>query len=290
MTPTNNRRKRSRIAMLTTLLVHNFVSSSASVGQPLNEQQQPLSQRTRNMLAKCATPYISNTDYTAGDIVSHRGRNYMCKNRPYDTWCSHSDYAPGTGVTEYWAMAWKLVEVCQGGDGSNQSSMIQQFSGGSEEISTEKQHIPNKYTDGKLTLKPLPQPKQPTAFQDVQTNTLEVADIQSIDNTMQQTDSVLIECAPRYKTQSTYEAGDLSSFEGKNYQCRTYPISQWCNVDSYSPGSAYSYIAWSVSTILIFLKVGIFPFDTYYMYYLLKLIGCLNSTLLSTSFRRRKIV
>jgi len=290
MTSTKNSRKRSRvaIAMLTTLLlVHNVSSSSASVGQPLNEQQQPLSQRTRNMLAKCATPYTPNTDYTAGDIVSHRGRNYMCKNKPYDTWCSHSDYAPGIGTTEYWAMAWKLVEVCQGGGGgSSQSSMIQ-FSSVSEEISTEKQHIPNKYTDGKLTLKPLPQPKQPTAFQDVQTNSVEVVDIQSIDNTMQQTDSTLIECAPRYKTQSTYEAGDLSSFEGTNYQCRTYPISQWCNVDSYSPGSAYSYIAWSVSTILIFLKVGIFPYDTMY---LLKLIGCLNSTLLSTSSRRRKIV
>ena len=242
-----NSRKRRRIAMLTTLLlvVHNFVSSSASVGQPLNEQQQPLSQRTRKMLAKCAIPYIPNKDYTAGDIVSHRGRNYMCKNRPYDTWCSHSDYAPGIGTTDYWAMAWILVEVCQGGGGdSNQSSMIQQFSGG-KEMTAEKQHIPNKYTDGKLTLKPLPQPKQPIKFKDVQANTFEVEDIQSIDNTMQQTDSILIECAPRYKTQSTYEAGDLSSWEGKNYQCRTYPISQWCNVDSYSPGSAYSYIAWS---------------------------------------------
>jgi len=178
----------------------------------------------------------------------------MCKNKPYDTWCSHSDYAPGIGTTEYWAMAWELVEVCQGGGGrSNQSSIIQQFSGGSEEISTGK-HMPNKYTDGKLTLKPLPQPKQTTAFQDVQSNNLEIADIQPIDNTMQQTDSTLIECAPRYKTQSSYEAGDIASWESKDYQCRTYPISQWCNVDSYSPGSAYSYIAWSVSTILIFLK------------------------------------
>ena len=255
MNPIKNSRKRSRRIAIATLLLHNnFVSSSASVDQPLNEQQldihsPPLSQRTRKMLAKCATPYTPHTDYTAGDIVSHLGRNYMCKNKPYDTWCSHSDYAPGIGTTEYWAMAWKLVEVCQGGGGgSNQSSIMQQFSGGSEEITSEKQqHIPNKYTDGKVTIKPAPRPKQPTTFQEVQTNTLEVADVQPIDNTMQQTDSTLVKCAPRYKTQSTYEAGDIASWEGKNYVCRTYPISQWCNVDSYSPGGAYSYIAWSVS-------------------------------------------
>lgn len=259
MTPAKNSRKRSRIAMLTTLLLvqnNNFVSSSAAaVDQPFNEQQQldspPLDQRTRNMLAKCATPYLPNTDYTAGDIVSHLGRNYMCKNKPYDTWCSHIDYAPGIGtVTEFWSMAWRLVEVCQGGGGgeSNQSSIIQQFSGGNDEINAEKSHvIPNKYTDGKFKFKPLPQPKQPTTFQDVQINTFEVADIQPIDNTMQQTDSTLIECASQYKMTQTnyYEAGDIASWEGKNYVCRTYPISQWCNIDSYSPGSAYSYIAWS---------------------------------------------
>lgn len=63
---------------------------------------------------------------------------------------------------------------------------------------------------------------------------------------IQQSENSLTKCAKPYTTK-TYQAGDIASFNGKNYECRSDPISAWCGIQSYAPGSMYWYIAWMVS-------------------------------------------
>ena len=64
-----------------------------------------------------------------------------------------------------------------------------------------------------------------------------------IDGVVAKTADVSPDCAPPFTTKS-YEAGELSSHEGKNYECRASPINAWCGNVSYGPGTEYSYIAW----------------------------------------------
>lgn len=72
-----------------------------------------------------------------------------------------------------------------------------------------------------------------------ETNTITTEIIQQSDS------SSLTTCAEPYSTK-TYQAGDIASFNGKNYECRSDPISAWCGIESYAPGSMYWYVAWMV--------------------------------------------
>ena len=74
----------------------------------------------------------------------------------------------------------------------------------------------------------------------------EAATIETSTEIIQQSDNSLTKCAKPYTTK-TYQAGDIASFNGKNYECRSDPISAWCGIQSYAPGSMYWYIAWMVS-------------------------------------------
>lgn len=72
------------------------------------------------------------------------------------------------------------------------------------------------------------------------------ANIETTEIIQQSDSSSITTCAEPYSTK-TYQAGDIASFNGKNYECRSDPISAWCGIQSYAPGSMYWYIAWMVS-------------------------------------------
>ncbi len=44
-----------------------------------------------------------------------------------------------------------------------------------------------------------------------------------------------------------YQAGDVVSNGGKNYKCKTYPYTTWCNLEAYTPGdSSFWAMAWDL--------------------------------------------
>ena len=75
----------------------------------IEEAESPALLRKRKALVSCAQSYSPNTiKYMAGQLVSNNGKNYVCKDPPWDNWCNNADYEPGVGSTGYWGMAWRV--------------------------------------------------------------------------------------------------------------------------------------------------------------------------------------
>ena len=171
----------------------------------------------------------------------------------------------------------QLVEECQGQPPPPPLPVIQRSSSAatSSGKKTATAQKPVKYSNGQITVsnvRPIKQTQQKESSmadsfvqsmkepavaktETVQANiqeviTQEVQQKANIETTeiIQQSDSSLTKCAPSYNTK-TYQAGDIASFNGKNYECRSHPISSWCGIESYAPGSMYWYIAWMVSVL-----------------------------------------
>lgn len=166
----------------------------------------------------------------------------------------------------------QLVEECQGQPPPPPLPIVFKTSSGGKTATAQK---PVKYSNGQITVsnvRPIKQTQQKESSmadsfvqsmkepavaktEAVQANiqeviTQEVQQEANIETTeiIQQSDSSLTKCAPSYNTK-TYQAGDIASFNGKNYECRSDPISAWCSAESYAPGSMYWYIAWMVSVL-----------------------------------------
>ena len=75
----------------------------------IEEAESPGLLRKRKAIVSCAQSYSPNTiKYVAGQLVSNNGKNYICKDPPWDNWCNNADYEPGVGSTGYWGMAWRV--------------------------------------------------------------------------------------------------------------------------------------------------------------------------------------
>ena len=183
----------------------------------------------------------------------------------------------------------QLVEECQGQPPPPPLPIIQSSSDAtSSSGKTTTAQKPVKYSNGQITvsnirpIKPPTQQKESMADSFVQsaerppvakTEVVQQADSQEVTTEevqqqqeattietetsteiIQQSDNSLTKCAKPY-TIKTYQAGDIASFNGKNYECRSYPISAWCGIQSYAPGSMYWYIAWMVSSHYTFVIV-----------------------------------
>jgi chitin-binding protein len=55
---------------------------------------------------------------------------------------------------------------------------------------------------------------------------------------------------PAYPAGKPYKAGDIVSNQGKNYRCKPWPYTDWCNgsADAYAPGTGRAWTeAWELA-------------------------------------------
>ena len=109
----------------------------------------------------------------------------------------------------------------------------------------------NIYTDGQFNVYSQARPRPTTASS---SNMMASPKAESLSSSNSKLDlssnnNNLVACGPPYTSRrNDYHEGEVISSKGRNYECKPFPQTSWCNIEDYAPGmSTFWDMAWTVS-------------------------------------------